>query len=545
MGTISFVDGFDDYAAALATGRGWSANFAASDPGRVAGFSARVWETTTAHALTSDARYTFACAAWMGNNTYVLLTLISMMEGATVHGSLKYNGDGTFSIVNSAGAAFATSGVLNIVPGVPFHIEFDYKVDDSTGAYELRVNGSTVIGPTSGVDTRNGATGTINGIRLLTSTGQRANFDDLVCTKGGGFIGDCRVVTQWPTGDGANTAWTDVAPPTIGYQANTTLGGTSWGDVVTWPTHQIGDVALLVVESAGGKAVTLSIPSGFIAVANSPQATGIGTAGTQVSVFWCRAYKDAMPSVTIADTGDHITYVILTVRGCVKSGSPFDVTAGSVKAVASTSATVSEVTTTVAGCLIVQALTSDLSSASAFASAQTNANLTGITERVDAGTTQGTGGQIAIITATKTAAGATGTTAWTVTSSINAFLTMALLPAGTDDYAAVAEEVANDDLDYIYSATATDRETFTFPAVGIVGTVKAVAINHVSRKDDTGTRLVAPSIRAGSTNYDGTGVALSTSYAAYQAIYEEDPSTTDPWDVADIDTAEFGVYLDT
>jgi hypothetical protein len=67
----------------------------------------------------------------------------------------------------------------------------------------------------------------------------------------------------------------------------------------------------------------------------------------------------------------------------------------------------------------------------------------------------------------------------------------------------------------------------------------------VSRKDDAGVRKIATSVRTGGTNYDGTGVEVSTSWAAYQEIREEDPSTTDPWEVTDINAAEFGIYLDT
>ena len=210
--------------------------------------------------------------------------------------------------------------------------------------------------------------------------------------------------------------------------AGTAVGGT--GAVSpAWPAHAIGDVALLFIESGGGQAANLSTAAGFAAVANSPQATGAGANGTRITVYWARATSTAMPAPTVADPGNHVYAQILTYRGVIATGNPWDVTGGGVKAAASTSVTVSGVTTTVLNALVVQAVARDDDSAAAEFSAETNANLTGITERTDAGTTSGNGGGFAVWDGTKAAAGATGNTTATVTSSINAFLTVALSPS--------------------------------------------------------------------------------------------------------------------
>lgn len=198
---------------------------------------------------------------------------------------------------------------------------------------------------------------------------------------------------------------------------------------LNWPTHSVGDVALLFVETAGGETPVLSDPAGFAAVANSPQSTGAGTAGTKLSVYWVRATSTAMPGPTITGPADHVYARILTYRGAVTSGNPWDVTGGGVKAAASTAVSVAGVTTTVPNTLVVQAVARDTDNAAAAFSAQTNANLTGITERSDAGTTTGLGGGFAVWDGSKVTAGITGNTTATVTSSINAFLTVALKPA--------------------------------------------------------------------------------------------------------------------
>lgn len=196
-----------------------------------------------------------------------------------------------------------------------------------------------------------------------------------------------------------------------------------------WPVHAIGDIALLFVESTGGDAVSLSSnAAGFVAVAGSPQATGSGTNGTQINVYWARATSTSMAAPTVAHTGDHLYAQIITYRGVVTSGNPWDVTVGGVKAAASTSVTVIGVTTTVPDTLIVQAVARDDDASGAEFSAEANAGLTGIAERSDAGTTSGNGGGFAVWDGVKATAGATGNTSATVVSSINAFLTIALKP---------------------------------------------------------------------------------------------------------------------
>jgi MSHA biogenesis protein MshQ len=195
-----------------------------------------------------------------------------------------------------------------------------------------------------------------------------------------------------------------------------------------WPAHAIDDIALLFVESAGGETAALSTPAGFVAVSNSPQATGAGTAGTRITVFWARATSTAMAAPTVQDPGDHVYAQILTYRGVINTGNPWDVTGGGVKAAASTTVTVAGVTTSVPDTLIVQAVARDDDTNVAEFSSETNASLTGIAERSDAGTTSGNGGGFAVWDGIKATAGATGNTTATVVSSINAFLSIALKP---------------------------------------------------------------------------------------------------------------------
>lgn len=197
-----------------------------------------------------------------------------------------------------------------------------------------------------------------------------------------------------------------------------------------WPAHIAGDVALLFVESRGNQAASLSSAQGFVEVANSPQNTNAPANGTRLTVFWARATSNAMAAPIVADPGNHVYARILTYRDVIETGNPWDVTGGGVKASpATTSVTVTGVTTTIPETLIVQAVSRHNDSAAAGFSNQTNANLTGITERSDGGTTSGDGGGIGVWDGVKATAGPTGDTTATVSSSVNAFLTIALRPS--------------------------------------------------------------------------------------------------------------------
>ena len=239
-------------------------------------------------------------------------------------------------------------------------------------------------------------------------------------TDNGGAVTTSAAIGITVNGGGA-------AAPT--YQAlGSAVNGTG-AITVAWPAHQANDVALLVVETAN-QAVTLSTPAGFAAVTNSPQSTGTagGTAATRLTVFWKRATTSAEASAVVADSGDHQDARIITFRGVVASGNPWDVTAGNTAA-ASTSVSIPGATTTVANTLVVAIVANATDTTSSRTSAWANASLASITERMDSNTTQGNGGGIGIGVGVKATAGAySATTATLATSSVQARMSIALKP---------------------------------------------------------------------------------------------------------------------
>lgn len=184
------------------------------------------------------------------------------------------------------------------------------------------------------------------------------------------------------------------------------------------------DLLLLFVEQANQ---TVAAPAGWTQVTNSPQGTGTAAAigGVGVQTFY-KIASGAEASVTVADSGDHTTAIMMAFRGA-DPANPIDVTAGSVGA-ASTAMVFPSVTTTQANELIVLVAGMDTDAASTTtATGYTNANLTGITEQHDQTITSGVGGGLAIATGLKVTAGSTGTTTATGSTAVtHAYLTIAI-----------------------------------------------------------------------------------------------------------------------
>src|SRR5438876_181130 len=224
------------------------------------------------------------------------------------------------------------------------------------------------------------------------------------------------------------------APPT--YQAAGTIqSSTSTTLSVTWPANAIGDIGLLIIETQN-QAVTLGTnAANWNPVTNSWQGTGTtNNTGTRLTVFWSRATSTSMGNVGLTGTGmDHQIAQIITFRGVVATGNPWDVTAGDVTASTTTAVSIPGATTTVQDTLVVAIVSngSDLSAAQ-IPGSFTNSDLSSVTKRQDNQTTASGGGGFTVATGSKALAGAYGPTSATLGfSSLQGRMSIALRPPFT------------------------------------------------------------------------------------------------------------------
>lgn len=114
----------------------------------------------------------------------------------------------------------------------------------------------------------------------------------------------------------------------------------------------------------------------------------------------------------------------------------------------------------------------------------------------------------------------------------------------TFGYNCVNENPTDGDTTYISDTNVGDRESFTFTApTNTILTVYGVQFVTDMKKSWSGNRSIGTFTRTSSTNYDQTGVAISTTYAMYTTILETNPATSAAWTSTDIAGIEAGVKV--
>lgn len=133
--------------------------------------------------------------------------IVSVFDTGTEHLRLRLNTDGTVSVIRGVSTVLSTSAASLSFGGYSY-LEWKFTINDSTGSYDVRLNGASITSGTS-VDTRNGANASVNQfqIRALEQPGGNWDFDDLYICDGEGstnndFLGDIRVDCYLPNGNG-------------------------------------------------------------------------------------------------------------------------------------------------------------------------------------------------------------------------------------------------------------------------------------------------------------------------------------------------------
>jgi hypothetical protein len=106
----------------------------------------------------------------------------------------------------------------------------------------------------------------------------------------------------------------------------------------------------------------------------------------------------------------------------------------------------------------------------------------------------------------------------------------------------VDEIPPDEDATYVFSSTPGQKDLYGFPnADPTTADVSAVVVEVRARKDDGGTRTIAPTITSGGTALDGPTQAVGTTYSQFQSIYENDPNTSAQWTLAAVNAAVAGM----
>jgi hypothetical protein len=190
---------------------------------------------------------------------------------------------------------------------------------------------------------------------------------------------------------------------------------------------QVGDLAIFAIETAN-EVVSLTTPGVFTnQLSSSPQGTGTGggATATSLTVFWGFVDSTSPTAPISSDSGDHQHGVIFNFRGCA-APTPIDVTAGDTGA-SSTSVAIPGATPTFGGQLVFAIMARATDLAGGQCASEANADLVGLVERVDSGSTTQNGGGLCAFTGIREPASAYGATSTTLgTASVQARISIAL-----------------------------------------------------------------------------------------------------------------------
>lgn len=277
-----------------------------------------------------------------------------------------------------------------------------------------------------------------------------------------------------------------------------------------WPTHAIGDVAILLVENRNS-AITLSTASGFVEVSNSP--IGTGTAGTAASVglaaFWCRATTASMAAPVVAFPGAHHLAQIITFRYCAEDGDPIEAVVSSALASASASVTVPAVTTERGKCLVLQVVADRIDSSSAQADSWASPALSSFAEIADSHSAIGNGGGFAVAAGGLERAGSSGAaTATLLASSVQARMAIALRPRRAPLFIAEGTRSAAGGPHNGEEGTGPAWPTHEAGDIGLM-IIEHDALYPITLEEAHGFELIAQAdVRAGEDYLTSTGLSI-------------------------------------
>lgn len=210
---VVMMEGFDHLIASLFTVKGWSANPSSIVAGRFGDFGAHDPSAPMSKTLPSTYTTLIVGFALKTSSSQVadatLVRLLTAASGVVADIAIR-NSDKKLIVMNSGGTTIA-AGTTTITTGVWNYVELKIVVNGASGSCEVHLNGVTEIASTTG----NFGSTAIGIIRLNASsgTGLSYDFDDVyACDTTGSarntFLGDVRVKTIYPDGDGAHTQWT-------------------------------------------------------------------------------------------------------------------------------------------------------------------------------------------------------------------------------------------------------------------------------------------------------------------------------------------------
>lgn len=436
-------------------------------------------------------------------NSNIEIMFLDGVGNSTTQAAIVINTSGKIEVraggnntLNLPVTILATS-TASISSGVSHYIEWDITFHNSSGAYQVWLDGASVIGPTTGADTCGATTNNYANVFALCSTGSLqilSKWDDLYLfdntgsTNNAVLLTNPRIETRYPSSD-SQTQWTNN-----------------------------GNVLIPVgIKQTGVSTGTLST--------NAPGANQL-TLMTITPAVTC-----TLQSIGLYPSAASATAKFKAVLYADSTGSPGSLTA-----------TGTEVT----GCTTNTPLTLPFASGQSL-TASTSYWIGFITDtsialnQYDSTTTIGQ-------KKTNTYTSGAPNPAGTMTSNQVNWVIWGNATGTTTNWESVACDPACGsgparDNSSIQSSTVGQEDLYAFPALTTsADTIYTVAVKANMKRANSGARTVDLRIKSGSTDSGGSNTALtpSTSYSWMTSYFDTDPNTGTGWTSSAVNNAVAG-----
>jgi hypothetical protein len=120
-------------------------------------------------------------------------------------------------------------------------------------------------------------------------------------------------------------------------------------------------------------------------------------------------------------------------------------------------------------------------------------------------------------------------------------------PDSGSNYLRVSDTTPDGDTSYVDSSTVGVTDTYTLADISSsVSSIKSLAVVHLGRKTDTGSRAIQAVIRTQTTNYvHPNAIYLSDNYSYSFSPYGSNPNTAVAWSVPDVNALEAGQKINS
>lgn len=225
VGTCLGMDGFDGYALSD-WAKHWTTVPAGANDIRATyslngrGQGALLTNGTLTMNLGSNYAQGMICGRFQINaGTIPSRTLLAVLDGATEQCSLRTDGSSRLIVTQGGTQKGSTGPVLS--NAVTYFFEFQFIIHNSTGTFDLHINGASVATSGGNVDLTGTANNYWNGLSFPIPNGINVWIDDIIwfdTSTGTDFIGPGTIYTSLPSAAGNHTDWTP-------------SGGTNFGNV--------------------------------------------------------------------------------------------------------------------------------------------------------------------------------------------------------------------------------------------------------------------------------------------------------------------------